>query len=116
MAAPHTGVPLIRRTLRDTCRLYRNSWWRLSLIVLMVGALCTLAVWLVAKITTVVAGHLHGVLLSHGHLKTSGEFEFTVGVALAIALLCLPIGLAGVAAVARVTDQVLAGRRPRLWG
>ncbi len=106
---------MISRTVRDVARLYRRSWWRLSAVVLVVGLLCTFAIWVVGRATNMVAAHLHGVLLSNGHLKTSGELLFTAGVGLAAGLLCLPIALAGIGAVSRITDESLAGRRPKTF-
>ncbi len=105
---------MIRRGLRDLTRLYGRSWWRLGLVVVVTGLLLGLVMWLASWILRQLPKAVPS-LVTHGHLTTTGLWELTAIAAVVLAVVCAPVAFAGMAATARVTDDSLAGRKPRIF-
>ncbi len=107
---------MIRRTVADVTRLYGRNWWRLGSVVFMVALVVGVLLWLVARAAAALADHLRTTFVVHGHLRASGVNAFALAVAAVVVVVCVPVALAGVAAVVRITDDALAGRRPKILG
>jgi hypothetical protein len=106
---------VLRRALQDLLRLYRRSWWRIGVVVGLVGLLMALGLVAISHLTSLVASHSRGFLLNDGRIRVSAANVFATGTAVVVAAICIPIVLVGVVAVVRITDDTLAGAEPTVW-
>jgi hypothetical protein len=106
---------MIRRTIGDVLRLYRGSWWRVAVIELLTGVVLAAIAYVLLVLSGSAVSGLRSVLTSGGRLNPVPVLFFGLVVLLVFLLTCLPVLLGGVAAVIRVTDEQLAGRRPAIF-
>jgi hypothetical protein len=103
---------MIRRTVTDVFRLYRGSWWRLAVLELLLGLLLGALTYGLLLLSQLAVAQLRSVLTTAGRLNTGAVTVFGLVVVLVFLLICLPLFLGGIAAIIRVTDDQLAGKRP----
>jgi hypothetical protein len=103
---------MIRRTVTDVFRLYRGSWWRLAVLELLLGLLLAALTYGLLLLSQLAVAQLRSVLTTGGRLNTGAVTVFGLVVVVVFLLICLPLFLGGIAAIIRVTDDQLAGKRP----
>ncbi len=114
MAGSAPGNSILGRTLRDTARFYRQAWWRVAAVTFLTGVVLAVALFALMKLATVVITSLRSEFVHDGRLQAVPVAVATAAIVAVFLLVCLPILLAGMAAVVRVTDDQLSGRRPQI--
>ena len=111
----YIGVTVFRRAIADVVRTYGRQWWRIGLVQLFVLLGITVALGIVALVIQNNGTNLFDwVSSSPEGVETRAASIATIAL-LGLAIITLPIQLAGLIATIRLTDRTLAGGTPTLF-